>query len=105
MYFYFFKEKAAYEWRISDCSQDVCSSDLGGPIARRREIPFAIGILFHPLEEGLEAGRPPQFVGAPRLGHLGNDEPLGGRADPEPDIGRQIGSASGRERVCQYWYI
>src|SRR3546814_6673871 len=27
--FYFFKQKTAYEMRISDWSSDVCSSDLG----------------------------------------------------------------------------
>src|SRR3546814_10257525 len=27
--FFFFKQKTAYEWRISDWSSDVCSSDLG----------------------------------------------------------------------------
>src|SRR3546814_2971809 len=26
--FFFFKQKTAYEWRISDWSSDVCSSDL-----------------------------------------------------------------------------
>src|SRR3546814_8948011 len=29
-YFFFFKQKTAYEMRISDCSSDVCSSDLIG---------------------------------------------------------------------------
>src|SRR3546814_6307679 len=28
--FLFFKQKTAYEWRISDWSSDVCSSDLPG---------------------------------------------------------------------------
>src|SRR3546814_7677366 len=28
--FFFFKQKTAYEWRISDWSSDVCSSDLAG---------------------------------------------------------------------------
>src|SRR3546814_12247648 len=28
--FFFFKQKTAYEMRISDWSSDVCSSDLGG---------------------------------------------------------------------------
>src|SRR3546814_8570256 len=32
--FFFFKQKTAYEMRISDWSSDVCSSDLGS--ARRR---------------------------------------------------------------------
>src|SRR3546814_6650516 len=30
MYLFFFKQKTAYEVRISDWSSDVCSSDLGG---------------------------------------------------------------------------
>src|SRR3546814_4125095 len=38
MYFFFFKQKTAYEMRISDWSSDVCSSDLfgvsGQPAAR-----------------------------------------------------------------------
>src|SRR3546814_7118616 len=29
MVFFFFKQKTAYEMRISDWSSDVCSSDLG----------------------------------------------------------------------------
>src|SRR3546814_17856091 len=31
MYFFFFKQKTAYEMRISDWSSDVCSSDLETP--------------------------------------------------------------------------
>src|SRR3546814_3708919 len=31
MYVFFFKQKTAYEMRISDWSSDVCSSDLGAP--------------------------------------------------------------------------
>src|SRR3546814_5253375 len=31
--FFFFKQKTAYEMRISDWSSDVCSSDLGKPFA------------------------------------------------------------------------
>src|SRR3546814_5756209 len=30
MFFFFFKQKTAYEMRISDWSSDVCSSDLHG---------------------------------------------------------------------------
>src|SRR3546814_7963208 len=33
LYFFFFKQKTAYEMRISDWSSDVCSSDLGSPSA------------------------------------------------------------------------
>src|SRR3546814_12141265 len=31
VFFFFFKQKTAYEMRISDWSSDVCSSDLGLP--------------------------------------------------------------------------
>src|SRR3546814_2315609 len=34
--FFFFKQKTAYEMRISDWSSDVCSSDLRSAPARRR---------------------------------------------------------------------
>src|SRR3546814_7912525 len=38
--FFFFKQKTAYELRISDWSSDVCSSDLECPVARvvRRQV-------------------------------------------------------------------
>src|SRR3546814_7906161 len=32
LFFFFFKQKTAYEMRISDWSSDVCSSDLKGGI-------------------------------------------------------------------------
>src|SRR3546814_8110987 len=48
MFFFFFKQKTAYEMRISDWSSDVCSSDLAADIAanaryreRRRNPGFA----------------------------------------------------------------
>src|SRR3546814_10761669 len=34
---FFFKQKTAYEMRISDWSSDVCSSDLSEPDAAKRE--------------------------------------------------------------------
>src|SRR3546814_2493765 len=33
---FFFKQKTAYEMRISDWSSDVCSSDLGARVSPRR---------------------------------------------------------------------
>src|SRR3546814_9908031 len=36
MWFFCFKQKTAYEMRISDWSSDVCSSDLGGDFLQRR---------------------------------------------------------------------
>src|SRR3546814_3339085 len=34
VFFFFFKQKTAYEMRISDWSSDVCSSDLVGAVHR-----------------------------------------------------------------------
>src|SRR3546814_6059043 len=39
MLFFFFKQKTAYEMRISDWSSDVCSSDLRAPCIARRPPP------------------------------------------------------------------
>src|SRR3546814_7536425 len=36
--FFFFKQKTAYEMRISDWSSDVCSSDLHDHFGARREL-------------------------------------------------------------------
>src|SRR3546814_6429172 len=35
VFFFFFKQKTAYEMRISDWSSDVCSSDLAVVLARQ----------------------------------------------------------------------
>src|SRR3546814_6873685 len=47
-FFFFFKQKTAYEMRISDWSPDVCPSDLKPQIAARQT-----GMLLH---QGLRAG-------------------------------------------------
>src|SRR3546814_4445111 len=39
---FFFKQKTAYEMRISDWSSDVCSSDLG--IGLRMELRASVGL-------------------------------------------------------------
>src|SRR3546814_17330958 len=48
VYFFFFKQKTAYEMRISDWSSDVCSSDLQagrwpGPLRLGRPAPRPAG--------------------------------------------------------------
>src|SRR3546814_6581626 len=40
-FFFFFKQKTAYEMRISDWSSDVCSSDLHSRIHARAEVGAA----------------------------------------------------------------
>src|SRR3546814_13221120 len=50
MLFFFFKQKTAYEMRISDWSSDVCSSDLIGTLAR------ALSDMTQALRERIDAG-------------------------------------------------
>src|SRR3546814_17582294 len=50
---FFFKQKTAYEMRISDWSSDVCSSDLRGTRERR-----AAPDTYHKLEADLASFRP-----------------------------------------------
>src|SRR3546814_2299422 len=45
-FFFFFKQKTAYEMRISDWSSDVCSSDLIPAARRRAGYVFQDGRLF-----------------------------------------------------------
>src|SRR3546814_12600906 len=46
---FFFKQKTAYEMRISDWSSDVCSSDLAARKALRRQIATALRADFERL--------------------------------------------------------
>src|SRR3546814_9879354 len=65
--FFFFKQKTAYEMRISDWSSDVCSSDL--PHAEPFALPCAqgrvgVGLAFHANPERSKApSRPPLQTG------------------------------------------
>src|SRR3546814_3990106 len=58
MVVFFFKQKTAYEMRISDWSSDVCSSDL-----RRGRAPFAIAQL---VQEALAQLRDDLVIGVAR---------------------------------------
>src|SRR3546814_7523705 len=58
--FFFFKQKTAYEMRISDWSSDVCSSDLeigvealGIDFERRRGLPLQRAVDLMPLDRAL----------------------------------------------------
>src|SRR3546814_12460847 len=103
--FFFFKQKTAYEMRISDWSSDVCSSDLGytavvyafrnsrdafkgraasgkwPPIPQIPELATRGAIMWNAFVEGLDA-------------RLGETEWIAGG-------GYKIGRASCRERRCQ----
>src|SRR3546814_2835729 len=75
VFFFFFKQKTAYEMRISDWSSDVCSSDLPGWPEWQR-------LIYTPL-------RTPRHFTIMTASLL---------AVKNVEIGR----ASCRERVCQY---
>src|SRR3546814_8398930 len=88
-----FKPKTAYEWRISDWSSDVCSSDL---------VRCVIG--------GLEAVRQCQagtgFLDFRRIAKTVQDDVRALRGqrggDTQADTAGELGRVSCRERVCQY---
>src|SRR3546814_7818456 len=58
--FFFFKQKSAYEMRISDWSSDVCSSDLQvgqvSAVFRRDDEPELVAIVLAAIKEGLRLG-------------------------------------------------
>src|SRR3546814_6651734 len=83
MLVFFFKQKTAYEMRISDWSSDVCSSDLfTGQRRAHQAAPFAMGLGFLAVEA-------PRQVAVVVFG-----QGDGG--------GGEVGRASWRERVCKY---
>src|SRR3546814_3882514 len=85
-YFFFFKQKTAYEMRISDWSSDVCSSDLEG-LAEK---------LAGPVVAELLEQRRADAVRHAAIRHAMHDVGVDHGAAIE------IGRASCRERVCQY---
>src|SRR3546814_12483548 len=51
-YFFFFKQKTAYDMRISDWSSDVCSSDLMGPLVSDEQLNRVLGFFESGKQEG-----------------------------------------------------
>src|SRR3546814_8507457 len=94
--FFFFKQKTAYEMRISDWSSDVCSSDLIGTWARYSP---DLEVEAERRIEDLIAHRITPTL-SENLAHLLEDT-VDGRVTRFVWL-RQIGRASCRERVCQY---
>src|SRR3546814_4318968 len=99
-FFFFFKQKTAYEMRISDWSSDVCSSDLTA---------MAIDHVDHLGDVTLRQQTIGDVEGDIRVARkkLADHHAAWGRLDNNRDIlvvriDRQIGRASCRERVCQY---
>src|SRR3546814_3434652 len=97
MFFFFFKQKTAYEMRISDWSSDVCSSDLA--LFADMEIPDG-GMLdptqvIHPKAEAEIAFTMGRDLEDP---DASLETVIAAIDKAVPEIGR----ASCRERGCQY---
>src|SRR3546814_6525311 len=83
--FFFFKQKTAYEMRISDWSSDVCSSDL----------PYTDEMIANASADALAQASPDDDT-------AGLVKRYGDATQIRSFDGDQIGRASCRERVCQY---
>src|SRR3546814_7608385 len=88
---FFFKQKTAYEMRISDWSSDVCSSDLHrhGPDLVEKDRPPFRRFEFSRLVAYRPGKCPFDMTKEFALQQFARD-------------GAEIGRASWRERVCQY---
>src|SRR3546814_2257777 len=98
--FFFFKQKTAYEMRISDWSSDVCSSDLfatykGKGRSQTGKKIGRLGMLEN--KSRTEIGQLGEFG---LIDHLTKNIRLHQKST-EKGVG-EIGRASCRERVCQY---
>src|SRR3546814_3069540 len=94
-FIFFFKQKTAYEMRISDWSSDVCSSDLlcAAPRIRIASAMLLAGAgVFSVMRTPLDA-----------LPDLSDTQVIirTSWAGQSPQV-VEIGRASCRERVCQY---
>src|SRR3546814_1438603 len=90
LFFFFFKQKSAYEMRISDWSSDVCSSDLHPGLLRfLAGIDLEVAVRASALALHLRRQGVRQLFAIHRLDDIEQGD-------------RQIGRASCRERVCQY---
>src|SRR3546814_8737369 len=101
-FFFFFKQKTAYEMRISDWSSDVCSSDLGRRHGAALLVPDPRLLAAH-RRARLLADHPDDPVGADQP-VLRDPLALAGRGRRRADRrgAAEIGRASCRERGGQY---
>src|SRR3546814_10270847 len=108
--FFFFKQKTAYEMRISDWSSDVCSSDLDRIRKMFANQPLRIEIAHRDRQVPVGGktagglGQTRRILEVNRLRHDDDPVPWELLDDTLPEllVNREIGRASGRERVCPY---
>src|SRR3546814_18269438 len=109
--FFFFKQKTAYEMRISDWSSDVCSSDLAGDTGSPEVQVAILSERIKNLTEHLQTHAKDFHSRRGLLVMVGQRRRLLDylkRKNAEryqelvKRLGLQIGRASCRARVCQY---
>src|SRR3546814_8728557 len=97
---FFFKQKTAYEMRISDWSSDVCSSDLRWIVVVGAFFTLArfseAFLILQAQSVGLQLMMIPVVLVVMNIAYALSAYPAGALSD------RKIGRASCRERVCQY---
>src|SRR3546814_987839 len=103
---FFFKQKTAYEMRISDWSSDVCSSDLPAePFVQRHDLARRADRFHRSVGQESQhrgVGDVDMGEGARVRGGARDDDARLRLAVAAVEDGVEIGSASCRERVCQY---
>src|SRR3546814_3402409 len=106
MFFFFFKQKTAYEMRISDWSSDVCSSDLGQyehMFTRDRATGEVTHIdLTHIMIVPLAPDA--NVITDPAIGMMAANPKYPATSNFMDARAQEfeLGRASGRESVCQY---
>src|SRR3546814_10890859 len=101
MVVFFFKQKTAYEMRISDWSSDVCSSDLELKFTLQIDVLRALANDSSTPQDMIEAVELIiASVATSEITHLLQSEAQFSKFDHLAQM--KIGRASCRERVCQY---
>src|SRR3546814_2768195 len=117
--FFFFKQKTAYDMRISDWSSDVCSSDLASAGCKRtgraslpcrdpRGLRNNTATLYEDHRFTLRSSYPALAGAVQSLNHSALRAPalprdaVSAAAGPRADRAPELGRASCRNRVCQY---
>src|SRR3546814_4841659 len=97
--FFFFKQKTAYEMRISDWSSDVCSSDL---VSQLRLVANTIAHSSDCLADAPNGRYWPLSNASISTSITGPVMPWLSSMKQTPSRACEIGRTSWRERVCQY---
>src|SRR3546814_4200838 len=103
--FFFFKQKTAYEMRISDWSSDVCSSDLDaheGKLVDHHHLRDGIGMTSGDHQRHGAAHRMADEGGPFQARRLDVARDLAGDRRRDIALRIEVGRASCRGRVCQY---